>query len=313
MSDAPCRLDKELLSALLDDQLPAADRQRVQEHIDGCLECQQESSAIASASALLRRLPRFNTPQSVAARIRQVLIFQNRPPIVESALALAAALLLVLAASALLGPSRPDPTPHDSHETLRSSNPPSMPCAPPLDAPTYLAQAESDLLRDLNVMKRQVQEEKSRLEKIVLQAAGLAMRAPAEFECALYVPAIPHARDTLRSELGEFAQEVRVEDAVLTATLSVESALRTLSYLAARTEFSLSRIAPGETATLGLAELNRELWSESHPDSASFDPPKASAPPQAASPEPPDSRTVVLKLYLFPRNYEPIVERALGK
>ena len=57
---------RELLSAYIDGEVSASETLRVEEHLSGCQECQDELASLRSTVGLLRRLPELAVPRSVA-------------------------------------------------------------------------------------------------------------------------------------------------------------------------------------------------------------------------------------------------------
>jgi anti-sigma factor RsiW len=106
-----CAEYRELLSALVDDELPADEAAEVREHLATCAECAREHDALAATSRRLKEgLVRHSAPDVLKARIRSML---SQPdglsPVVETppsarprwTTLLAAGLVIAAASSAL--------------------------------------------------------------------------------------------------------------------------------------------------------------------------------------------------------------------
>jgi hypothetical protein len=85
-----------------------------------------------------------------------------------------------------------------------------------------------------------------------------------EVAVVLYSDQLADTRDAARSELGKHVKEVRLQDAVISATLSAESAGAVLEQLSHRKDATLSRLTPeSESGVDHLAKLNRDSWQQS--------------------------------------------------
>jgi anti-sigma factor RsiW len=60
----------ELLSALVDGELSAAEEVDVRSHLDGCAECSAELAALGAVRSLVRALPVLDLPPVVVERVR---------------------------------------------------------------------------------------------------------------------------------------------------------------------------------------------------------------------------------------------------
>src|SRR5688572_11035892 len=61
-----CAYDKEKLTGYYDGELSAAEKADVESHISSCSECLRDLGEIKSAALLVKDLPRFRAPRSVA-------------------------------------------------------------------------------------------------------------------------------------------------------------------------------------------------------------------------------------------------------
>ncbi|MGE5233319.1 MAG: anti-sigma factor family protein, partial [Acidobacteriota bacterium] len=72
MSRAPApHLETEILSAYLDGQLSAAERGRVESHLQGCADCARRLAGLRSAIASLQSLDRVEPPAELFAEVRR--------------------------------------------------------------------------------------------------------------------------------------------------------------------------------------------------------------------------------------------------
>jgi hypothetical protein len=107
-----CGFEKELLSALIDGELPEREKSRVQSHIDACSECRKEYADVQSASSMLHQVGPAKAPASILKAVEREI---NREPQVQEgffaryrralqgAMALAGAVLVVLTIVAITG------------------------------------------------------------------------------------------------------------------------------------------------------------------------------------------------------------------
>ena len=91
---------RELLSAYIDGEVSASETLRVEEHLAGCQECQDELASLRSTVGLLRRLPELAVPRSFALSEAP----QRRPtPTIVWTARLATSVAAVLLVALLLG------------------------------------------------------------------------------------------------------------------------------------------------------------------------------------------------------------------
>ncbi len=91
---------RELLSAYIDGEVSASETSRVEEHLAGCQECQDELASLRSTVGLLRRLPELAVPRSFGLREAP----QRRPtPTIVWTARLATSAAAVLLVALLLG------------------------------------------------------------------------------------------------------------------------------------------------------------------------------------------------------------------
>ncbi len=133
-----CDDTRELLSALLDDELPREERGAVTRHIDQCPRCSAEAGALRALKHAIARLRAEETPPAaVRARIEELRFAPNRWAQRSLAVAAVAMVLITLAAVVLLGRWR-----HDLSDTVAAdhlkSNPAVIPPQVVTDSPASI-------------------------------------------------------------------------------------------------------------------------------------------------------------------------------
>lgn len=73
-----CSKAHRLMSAHLDQELPAKEREAVESHLNHCRACTEELQALAATRHLLRQAPRFTAPPGFSQRLLANL--EPRPP-----------------------------------------------------------------------------------------------------------------------------------------------------------------------------------------------------------------------------------------
>ncbi len=130
-----CDDARELLAALLDDELPAAERDAVTRHIDQCAHCSAEAGGLRALKHAVARLGAEETPPAaVRAHIEALRSAANRRVSQSLAVAAVAMILITLAAVVLLGRWRHDLTDTVAADHLKS-NPAVIPPQVVTDSP----------------------------------------------------------------------------------------------------------------------------------------------------------------------------------
>ncbi len=111
MTMRECRTAQGLLSAHLDDELPAALARRVTEHLAICGTCRAERARLAELRALLRSLPERRAPHELVDELREAAERGRRRQRTRRRVGVAA-VAVALASGAVAGlDSEPEPAP----------------------------------------------------------------------------------------------------------------------------------------------------------------------------------------------------------
>lgn len=73
-----CVFDRERLTGYFDGELDGAEKAQVESHISGCSECLRELEEIKSAAVMVRELPRFRAPRSIAEGVSREIAAAGR-------------------------------------------------------------------------------------------------------------------------------------------------------------------------------------------------------------------------------------------
>jgi len=109
-----CEDLRERLSALLEEELPAEEREEAERHLVSCEACRADAAGVRGVMELLHGLPRERAPRDLPAQVTARLDEPARPALPWRWVPVAAAACLALAAGLILGMKLP----HGSELTL---------------------------------------------------------------------------------------------------------------------------------------------------------------------------------------------------